>query len=148
MCPGFSPYCKVALIAVVLLELPFTGALLFTAIRFVQTKVSAANVYALTVVALIIYVIGTNVLCAHLSEGARIGIYGAHEAAIGSPIDLFLEDWLQFLPRAYHVPFLYPAASVILVQLIKWLSGRAGATQRATACGGNIGCTNLPLSTS
>jgi hypothetical protein len=145
-CPDFSPYCRVALIVVILLELPFASALLFTAIRFVQARVGAANLYALTVAALIIYVIGSNVLCAHLSEGARIGIYGAHEVVIGSPIDLFLEDWFLFQPRAYQVPFLYPVASVMLVQLIKWLSGRAGANQRATARDGNSSCGSLPLS--
>ena len=124
-CPAVAPYCKISLVVVILLELPFAGALLFTAIRFVQARVSAANLYTLTVAALIIYVIGSNVLCAQLSEGVRMGVYGAYEVVTGSPTELFLEDWFLFLPHAIHVPFLYPAASVILVQLIKWLSGRA-----------------------
>ena len=99
--------------------------------RFIQAKLSAANLYSLTVAAFFIYLVGVNLLLTQASEGMRMSVCGAEYVVSYGPTAAFFDDWFLFVPRPFHVPFLYQAASVILVQLLKWRygSGQAGERQ-------------------
>jgi len=105
--PNDAPYFRLAFAVMAFIEAAFVAVFLTTAVRFIQAKLSAANLYSLAVLLHIVYHAATGMLwLARRGIGASIGA-----ASSVSGIAPF-----EFL---FLVPFLYPALSVVLVQLLK-----------------------------
>ena len=108
MHPSDAPYFPLAFATMTAIELAFASVLFVTAIRFVQARVTAANLYSLTVAALFVYFVTVTMLWrAQLPVAMSV----AAATAVSSATTVF-----TFL---FLVPFLYPLVSVGLVQLIK-----------------------------
>jgi len=105
--PSDAPYFRLAFAVMALVEAAFVGVFLTTAIRFIRAKLSAANLYSLAVLLHIVYSAATGMLWL-----ARRGI-GTSIAAASSVSGVAPFEFL------FLVPFLYPALSVVLVQLLK-----------------------------
>jgi len=91
-----------------LIELTFVRVLLVTAIRFMQVRLSAVNLYSLSVLLLAVYFAAIQILW---QGGQAVGMSVAAATAISSATVVF-----EFL---FLVPFLYPLLSVVLVQLLR-----------------------------
>jgi hypothetical protein len=91
------------------INLLFLGVLLVTAIRFIQARSTAVNLYSITVLLLGVYCVGVHLLW---RAGHGIGLSVAAATGIGNMgiapfVFLFVE------------PLAYPLASMALVQLLK-----------------------------
>lgn len=106
--PHDAPYFRFAFAVMALIELIFVSVLLLTAIRFMQVRVSAVNLYSLAVLLLIVYFATVQMLW---QRGQAIAMSVGAATAISSATVLF-----EFL---FLVPFLYPVFSVVLLQLLK-----------------------------
>jgi hypothetical protein len=113
------PHCRLVLATVTAVELAFASVLLATAIRFIQARLSAANLYSLAVMMLLAYFVAVDQL-ARTGGGIALSVAAATNVA-GYVTGIFGE--LPFLPFPHPPPFLYPAGSVVLVQLLKWRYG-------------------------
>jgi hypothetical protein len=114
--PHDAPYFRVAFAVMSLIELVFASILLLTAIRFIQAKLSAVNLYSLAVLLLVVYFAVITMLW----QGHREIALSVASATAGSNATSVFE----FL---FLIPFLYPLLSVILVQLLKRRYGSGGA---------------------
>ena len=108
--PRDAPYFRFAFWVMALVQLAFLGVLLVTAIRFIQAKLSAVNLYSLTVLLLVGYFVATG----ELWRGCDQEIAASVASATGGA-DIATAPFTFLL----LVPFLYPVASVVLVQVLK-----------------------------
>jgi hypothetical protein len=106
--PRDAPYFRLAFTIMSLMQLAFASVLLVTAIRFIQAKLSAVNLYSFTVLLLMGYFAATTLLWQSRRE---IALSVASATAGSNATAVF-----EFL---FLVPFLYPLVSVVLVQLLK-----------------------------
>lgn len=107
--PADAPYFRFAFTVMALIELVFLTVLLITATQFVRAKLSGANLYSVTVLSHFIYFAAPSMLLWRVSRDVRASIAAASGGTSGMvPFDFLL-----------LVPFLYPVASIILVQLLK-----------------------------
>ena len=113
------PHCRLVLATVTAVELAFASVLLATAIRLIQARLSAANLYSLAVMMLFAYFVAVDQLV-RTGGGIALSVASATNVA-GYVTGIFGE--LPFLPFPHPPPFLYPAGSVVLVQLLKWRYG-------------------------
>ena len=106
-----TPYFLAAFTLMATVEVIFLCFLFATAARFIQGRLSAVNFYTLTVLLLIVYFVAIlrfwrgDAGPVNLSVAAATGITGAATM-------LF-----EFL---FVIPFLYPLASVIFVQVLRY----------------------------
>ncbi len=108
MHPSDAPYFPLAFVTMTLIELSFASVLFVTAIPFVQAKLSVANLYSLTVHALLAYFVSVGMLW-RARRPVALSIAAATAVSSATTVFTFL----------FLVPFLYPLASVVLVQLLK-----------------------------
>jgi hypothetical protein len=95
--PESAPYFRFAFAAMALVELGFVGVLLVTAVRFIQGRLSAVNLYSFSVLLLIVYFLTVGKLWL---IGRGIGMSIAAATGVSSATAPF-----EFL---FLVPFLYP----------------------------------------
>src|ERR1700733_9751934 len=103
--PGVVPFLRSAYGAMLVINLLFLGVLLVTAIRFIQARSTAVNLYSITVLLLGVYCVGVHLLW---RAGHGIGLSVAAATGIGNMgiapfVFLFVE------------PLAYPLASMALV---------------------------------
>jgi len=107
--PHDASYFRSVFALMTLIEVVFIGILFATAIRFIQAKLSAANLYSLTVLTFIVYSVATGALWrAGRGIGASIAAASGGTGSGTAPFEFLL-----------LVPFLYPLASMIFVQLLR-----------------------------
>jgi hypothetical protein len=106
--PRDAPYFRLAFAVMALMQLAFASVLFVTAIRFIQAKLSAVNLYSFAVLLLMVYFAAITLLWQSRPEIAL----SVASATAGSNATTVFEFLLL-------VPFLYPLASVALVQLLK-----------------------------
>ena len=107
--PADASYSPVAYIVMSLLELAFASVLLLTALRFVQLRWSAVNLYSYTVLLLIGYFVTIGAIWSRGSRAIASSVAAATAVSSMTTVYVFL----------FLLPFLYPIASVILLQLLK-----------------------------
>lgn len=107
--PRDAPYFRFAFAVMALIELAFLAVLLVTAIRFIQAKLSPANLYSLTVLLLVVYSGATGMLW-RIGQGIGMSIASATGGSCVATAPF------EFL---FLVPFLYPIVSIVLAQLLK-----------------------------
>jgi hypothetical protein len=110
--PTDAPYFRFAFAIMTLINLVFVSVLLVTAIRFIRAKLSAANLYSLTVLLLIVYFVATVILW-RIGQGLGTSVAAATAVSSGTGVFEFL----------FLVPFLYPVMSMVFVQLLKYRYG-------------------------
>ncbi len=103
------PYFRPAFVSMTLVNIAFLAILLATAVQFIRTRISAINLYSLIVLAEFLYAVTTGILWRAqrgigLSVGAATGVGNMGIA----PFEF-----------CFLVPFLYPVASLILLQVIR-----------------------------
>jgi hypothetical protein len=103
------PYFRVAFIAMALINGAFLIILAVTAIRFIQGRISSINSYSLAVLLLFAYDYTNGVLW---RAGRGIGMSIAAATGVGN---------LGVAPFefCFLVPFLYPLASIVVLQVLK-----------------------------
>lgn len=107
--PTGAPYFRFAFAVMALIEMIFVSVLLATAVRFIQARLSAANLYSIAVLLFIVYSVATGVLWRTGSGiGASIAAASGGAGSGTAPFEFLL-----------LVPFLYPLLSMILVQLLR-----------------------------
>jgi hypothetical protein len=110
-----SSYFRFAFVGMTLINLVFLVILLVTAVRFIQCRTSSINSYCVTVWVLLVYGY-TNGALWRVGRGIGLGIAAA--TGVGNmgvaPFEF-----------CFLVPYLYPVASVVLLQVLK----RSNSTQ-------------------
>jgi len=106
---------QIVFAAMTLVNLAFVTVLFVTAIRFIQAKVSAVNLYSVAVSILFVYWMVIRALW-HVSGGVAASVAGA--TGVGN---------MGIAPFAFLlvVPYLYPLLSVGVVQVLKHHYGTA-----------------------
>ncbi|MGA2099776.1 MAG: hypothetical protein ABSG34_01675 [Candidatus Sulfotelmatobacter sp.] len=104
-----TPYFRFAFIAITLINVAFLVILLVTAVRFIQGRTSSINSYSLVVFVLVAYGYANGVLW---RTGRGIGMSIAAATGVGN---------LGVAPFefCFLVPYLYPVASIVLLQVLK-----------------------------
>ena len=110
-----APYFRFAFSVMALIQLAFASVLLITAIRFLQAKLSAVNLYSLTVLLLVAYFVTIVTLWRSCDEEIAASV-----ASATGGTDIATAPFTFLL----LVPFLYPVASVVLVQVLKKRYGK------------------------
>jgi hypothetical protein len=108
--PHDAPYFRFAFAVMALIDLSFASVLLITAIRFMQTKLSAVNLYSITVLLLAAYDVAIAMLWRSCREEIAASVASA---TLGGTEATMVFEFL------FLIPFLYPLVSVVLAQLLK-----------------------------
>jgi uncharacterized membrane protein len=109
----YIPYFLPALVVMILINLLFLVILSVTAVRFIQVKISTVNSYSAAVLGIVVYYFAIHTLW---RTGHGIGMSVAAATGIGNlGIGPFVFCFL--------VAFLYPVASIVLLQVIRWRYG-------------------------
>jgi hypothetical protein len=104
-----SPYFLAAFAGMGLIDGVLLACLMGTAFRFIQTKLSSINIYSILVLILFLHdVIIGNLWAKGIQVGAATGMTGIGLA----PFEFF-----------FLLPYLYPLASIIVLQVIKQRCG-------------------------
>jgi hypothetical protein len=115
-----NPYLRFAFVAMTLINIAFLAILLLTAVRFIRFKISSINLYSLAVLVLVAYDYTTGALW----HWKKIGISIAAATGLGNmgvaPFEF-----------CFFMPYLYPVASIVLLQIVKRRCGAADPTVRA-----------------
>ncbi len=107
--PFTPPAFKTVFVVIMLINLAFDGILLFTAIRFLQARMSAAKLYSLAVLSLVVYGIVNSLMW---RVGGDVGTSIAALTGVGN---MGIAPF-EFL---FVVPDLYPLISAVLVLALR-----------------------------
>jgi hypothetical protein len=103
------PYFRFAFVAMMLINVVFLAVLMVTAVRFIQVRISSINSYSLAVLVLVVYGYAIGVLW---RAGRGIGMSIAAATGVGNM-------GLAPFEFCFLVPYLYPVASIVLLQVLK-----------------------------
>lgn len=122
---GAEPYFYVAFATMAAAEIVFVSVFLVASFRFVRGNLSAVNPYSIAVLLYFAYFV-TSGMAWRLGGGV-----GASVAAV-TAVSSGTAPFALLLCLIYPMPFpLYPAVTVVLVQLVKWRGVQLNSSARA-----------------
>jgi hypothetical protein len=120
-----EPYFYVAFAAMAAAESVFISVFLVASFRFVRGNLSAINPYSIVVLLYVTYFVTTGLMW-RLGGGIGASIGAASGVSSGTAPFAFL----LFFVRPTPFP-LYPAVTVVLVQLVRWRGVQLSGSVRA-----------------
>jgi len=112
-----EPYFYVAFATMAAIEIVFIGIFLVASYRFARGRLSAVNLYSIAVLLYVVYVPNIGLMW---RLGGSIGASIAAATGISSGTAPFAYLLFFIHPMSFPPFPLYPALTVVLVQLVKW----------------------------